>query len=156
MLKPSLQDALRALVIAILIALLCYLILLTGTWQPSVMLTVASSAVSALLAGILVQLRFAPQSDNATSATPVTLFVGNLAFRTTPEELQTLFAPFGPIHSLRIMKDRMTRRPRGFAFVELDGKQAARAISKLHDSEFNGRKLRVNESTKSAGGQDQA
>ncbi len=74
-----------------------------------------------------------------------TIFVGNLAFKASPDELNELFSKYGNVHSVRIMKDRATRRPRGFAFVEMNERGAAKAIKKLDGMEFLGRNLRVNE-----------
>lgn len=74
-----------------------------------------------------------------------TIFVGNLAFKANSEQLRELFAKYGNVHTVRIMTDRMTRRPRGFAFVEMDEKPSAKAIKALNGKEFMGRELRVNE-----------
>jgi len=74
-----------------------------------------------------------------------TIFVGNLAFKVNRDELRRLFEEYGTVHSVRIMTDRVTRRPRGFAFVEMDEKAVAAAIKGLDGKEFYGRNLRVNE-----------
>lgn len=73
-----------------------------------------------------------------------TVYVGNLAFKATRDELRALFEPYGTVHSVRIMTDRQTRKPRGFGFVEMDGAGADAAIEALDGSEFCGRALRVN------------
>jgi RNA recognition motif-containing protein len=82
------------------------------------------------------------------------LFVGNLSFDTTPDQLRELFAETGEVVSVTVPTDRDTGRPRGFAFVELSTpEQAAAATEKLNGRELGGRALRVNEATeKSAGG----
>lgn len=74
-----------------------------------------------------------------------TLFVGNLAFKANRHELNKLFSQHGQVHSVRLMTDRVTRKPRGFGFVEMAAKDAAAAIEALNDFEFFGRQLRVNE-----------
>lgn len=74
-----------------------------------------------------------------------TVFVGNLSFKATEEELRDLFTPYGSVHASRIMRDRKTRRPRGFGFVEMPHPQAKRAIKALDGKELHGRKLRVRE-----------
>ena len=71
------------------------------------------------------------------------VFVGNLSYRATREDLEGLFAPFGMVHSSRIMTDRVTRRPRGFGFVEMDGAAASKAIGALDGKEFLGRTIKV-------------
>ena len=72
------------------------------------------------------------------------LYVGNLAWATTDEDLQTLFSEFGSVASATVITDRETGRSRGFGFVELeDGAEAA--IEALNGQDHNGRPLRVNE-----------
>lgn len=73
------------------------------------------------------------------------VFVGNLAFKVSGDELKDLFARYGTVHNVRIMVDRATRRPRGFGFVEMDEAGAEAAIKALDGADFHGRTLRVNE-----------
>ncbi len=78
------------------------------------------------------------------------LFVGNLAFATTEEQLYAAFSEFGRIVKVRMVSDLETGKPRGFAFVEFEDPQAAlSAIRNMNDYEINGRKLRVNFSNSS-------
>jgi len=77
---------------------------------------------------------------------PTKLYVGNLAFQTTSEELQELFAQAGTVESASVVEDRMTGRSRGFAFVEMATKEeAATAIDQFNGKEVGGRALKVNE-----------
>jgi len=81
------------------------------------------------------------------------LFVGNLDFATTPEQLRELFGELGEIVSVTIPSDRLTGRARGFAFVEFaNGADAASAAQKLDGSELGGRAIRVNEATERPAG----
>ena len=74
------------------------------------------------------------------------LFVGNLAFDTTEDALRELFSPLGELQQVKIMTDRDTGKPRGFAFVEMSqDDDAAKAIAALNGKEFGGRALTVNE-----------
>lgn len=74
------------------------------------------------------------------------IFVGNMSFQTTEEDLRGLFQPFGEITRVNIPTDRDTGRPRGFAFVEMaSASEANAAISALNGKELDGRQLRVNE-----------
>ncbi len=74
------------------------------------------------------------------------LFVGNLPFQTSEDDLQTLFAQAGPVESVRVMRDQATGRARGFAFVEMSTPEAARtAIERFNQTDFGGRALAVNE-----------
>jgi cold-inducible RNA-binding protein len=74
------------------------------------------------------------------------LYVGNLAFQTTSQELQELFAAAGTVESASVVEDRDTGRSRGFAFVEMSTKEeAAAAIDQFNGKEVGGRALKVNE-----------
>ena len=74
------------------------------------------------------------------------LFVGNLSFNTAEGRLQELFESIGPVDSVNIVRDQMTGRARGFAFVEMQSDEAAQnAIQKLNETELDGRRIAVNE-----------
>ncbi len=73
------------------------------------------------------------------------LYVGNLPFSATDEEVTQLFSQHGTVHSVALINDRETGRPRGFGFVEMDDDAAMAAIQALDGHEMNGRALRVNE-----------
>ena len=82
------------------------------------------------------------------------LFVGNLPFSTDERRLEELFAAVGPVDTVNIVRDQMTGRARGFAFVEMQTDEAAQtAIQRLNDTDLDGRKIAVNEARpKPAGG----
>jgi RNA recognition motif-containing protein len=74
------------------------------------------------------------------------LYVGNLPYEVTENDLQELFGGVGTVASVSVMRDRETGRARGFAFVEMATEaDAQNAIDKLHDRPFGGRTLTVNE-----------
>jgi len=74
------------------------------------------------------------------------IFVGNLAFSTTDQDLRQLFEPFGVVDEIRVIMDRDTGRSKGFGFVEMpDGTAARTAMAKLQGQEMEGRTLTVNE-----------
>jgi cold-inducible RNA-binding protein len=74
------------------------------------------------------------------------IFVGNLSFQTTQDELHAAFAQYGAVERVNIVTDRDTGQPRGFAFVEMTDRSAAEtAISQLNGADMNGRALNVNE-----------
>jgi RNA recognition motif-containing protein len=74
------------------------------------------------------------------------LYVGNLAFATSSQELQELFAQAGTVQSASVIEDRDTGRSRGFGFVEMSSKEEGEAaIAQLNGKEINGRALNVNE-----------
>jgi len=74
------------------------------------------------------------------------IFVGNLNFQTTQEELKAAFAQYGTVERVNIVTDRDTGQPRGFAFVEMTDRSAAEtAIAQLNGADLNGRAMNVNE-----------
>ena len=74
------------------------------------------------------------------------LYVGNLAFQTTSQDLQQLFGQAGTVHSASVVEDRDTGRSRGFAFVEMSTEEEAdSAIQQFNGKEVSGRFLKVNE-----------
>ena len=73
------------------------------------------------------------------------LFVGNLPWSVTDQDLEEMFAPFGSVDSAKVITDRETGRSRGFGFVEMPDDPARSAIEDLNDSEIQGRKLTVNQ-----------
>jgi len=75
----------------------------------------------------------------------VNIFVGNLAFTTSEQDLRQLFEPYGTVDTIRIMTDRETGRSRGFGFVEMpDNRAAQTAIDALNGTSLAGRALTVN------------
>lgn len=74
------------------------------------------------------------------------LYVGNLAFQTTDQDLQALFSQVGSVESISLVTDRDTGRPRGFGFVEMGSRaEGEAAINKFNGTEVGGRSLTVNE-----------
>ena len=73
------------------------------------------------------------------------LYVGNLPFTATDEEIATMFGQHGSVHSVALINDRETGRPRGFGFVEVDDSAVQTMIQALDGKELGGRTLRVNE-----------
>jgi cold-inducible RNA-binding protein len=74
------------------------------------------------------------------------LFVGNLSFSTTEQDLTSIFSQYGSVETVNVITDRMTGQPRGFAFVEMSNRnEAEKAISVLNGSDLQGRTLNVNE-----------
>jgi RNA recognition motif-containing protein len=73
------------------------------------------------------------------------LYVGNLPWSATEDDIRELFATVGEVQSANLILDRETKRSRGFAFVEMSQEDAERAISQLNGKDFQGRDLRINE-----------
>ena len=74
------------------------------------------------------------------------IYIGNLSFDTTEDQLHQAFEGFGEVSTVKIITDRDSGQPRGFAFVEMSAKsEAIAALSGLNGQELNGRSLKVNE-----------
>ena len=82
------------------------------------------------------------------------IYVGNLSWQMTEDDLRSLFEQYGTVSSVKIVKDRETGRSRGFGFVDMpDDNQGQQALTSLYETEVMGRKIIVNESqTKPEGG----
>ncbi len=73
------------------------------------------------------------------------LYVGNLSFDATTADVRTAFEAFGAVHDVSLVNDRVTGRPRGFGFVEMDTAQAVTAIEQLNGKDLGGRAITVDE-----------
>lgn len=80
------------------------------------------------------------------------IYVGNLPWRTTADDLRALFESYGPVENSRIVTDRETGRSRGFGFVDMaDDEAGKKAIAELHNYDYGGRPLTVNEALSKQG-----
>ena len=153
LLKP--QQLTLLLITTVILAIVGWLLAeFTGLSQLSPTSALITGAIIGSLLGITLFQLLDGRPQNASSSNggssvssgeKMTIFVGNLAFKANSDQLSDLFSQYGVVSHVRIMMDRVTRRPRGFGFVEMDGKGAKKAIQALDGSEFMGRPLRVNE-----------
>lgn len=81
-----------------------------------------------------------------------TIYVGNLPFSATEDEVRQLFSQYGTVHSVKLISDRESGRPRGFGFVEMSSEEAPAAIDAINGMDMGGRSLRVNEARAREGG----
>jgi cold-inducible RNA-binding protein len=87
-----------------------------------------------------------PQGKKVKKQMTMKLYVGNLAFETSSNDLQTLFAQAGTVESVSLIEDRETGRSRGFGFVEMSTKEeGAKAVEQFNGKDLAGRTLKVNE-----------
>jgi cold-inducible RNA-binding protein len=85
-------------------------------------------------------------ADRERKNTQMKLYVGNLSFNTSAQDLSELFASVGTVQSANVIEDRDTGRSRGFGFVEMSSQEEGQnAISELNGKEVDGRELKVNE-----------
>jgi RNA recognition motif-containing protein len=78
------------------------------------------------------------------------IYVGNLPYTFTESDVRDLFEPFGMVHSVKLVSDRETGKPRGFGFVQMDDDAALSAIGDLNGKQVGGRSLRINEAQERA------
>ena len=83
------------------------------------------------------------------------IFVGNLAFSATEDEVRALFEKHGAVLSVSLITDRATGRPRGFGFVEMEPADADKAIKALEGVDLGGRSIHVSEARERRGGGDE-
>lgn len=84
---------------------------------------------------------------------PTKLYVGNLAYSVTNEDLEALFSQAGKVESAVVVTDKFSGQSRGFGFVEMaDSNEAAKAIEEFNETELKGRAIRVNEARPREGG----
>lgn len=92
------------------------------------------------------QKRVVPADSNTRIHMAVKLYVGNLPYTTTDDDLKELFAPYGTVVSATVITDRDSGRSKGFGFVEMETEEEAKAaIEALNGKDFGGRNLVVNE-----------
>jgi len=133
---------------------LCLAVILSQTgWinQNSIILAILCALIGHTLASFTHQTENVAASEGGDiSAQRLTLYVGNLLYRTRKEDLVDLFSQFGEVHSARIILDKDSKKPAGYGFVELDAEVAEKAVNDLNGSQFQGRLLKVSEAKRSS------
>lgn len=144
---PTFKNIIKSLIIALILSIASYFLFLYLNLNElgSARLLSYVVLVSAFIAGVLVA---TPMMITFSTSNEASVFVGNLAFKANAGDLRELFEEYGEIQGVRVMTDRATRRPKGFAFVEMDKKGAKIAIAELDGSEFFGRDIKVNFATR--------
>ena len=144
---PTFKNIIKSAVIALILSTAGYFLFpyLNVTELPPARLLAYSVLIGSFFAGILVVM---PMEFNLASSNEASIFIGNLAFKAGANDLRELFEEYGEVLGVRVMTDRATRRPKGFAFVEMDKKGAKAAIADLNGTEFFGRDIKVNFATR--------
>lgn len=148
---PSPAVYFGSLFIAALVAYVLYWILQAQNLASNGLVLLAAGLLIGHVLGACAQPSATQKKTNTPSQTTaepgdtISLYVGNLAYRAQRSELHALFSQYGQVNSVRIMTDRATRRPRGYAFVEMESNAAREALSQLDNTEFCERNLRVSE-----------
>ncbi|GIU25772.1 MULTISPECIES: RNA-binding protein [unclassified Shewanella] len=104
----------------------------------------------AIIASVIFSLQSKTPASTTNSNEPysgptMTLYVGNLPYRVHEGEVKSLFSEFGPVNSVRLVRDRKTGRRKGFGFIEMSEAGAKKAMAKLNEFDFQERTLKVRE-----------
>lgn len=142
-LLPSLRIIGFSLAISLAIGIIGYFLLgsinssITDAVRYQTYILMAGALFGAIIMQVIHEIQNRP-------AEVVSLFIGNLPFRASNQQLRQVFSEHGTVHNIRLMTDKVTRKPRGFGFVEMNKNHAKAAIKMLDGHEFMGRELKVN------------
>lgn len=139
---PTAKYFIKSLIIAFVLGFIAYL--LAPVLNINNLDTAHGFAYGVLSGAIIGALLAATHVMLASAAKVESIFIGNLAFKASSGAVRELFEQYGDVHAVRLMTDRVTRKPRGFGFVEMRHKDAVAAIRALNGKEFQGRELKVN------------
>ena len=144
---PTSKNIIKTVITAFILAIITYFVVpvLDLGELGAARLATYSILIGAVITGIVVSTSL---ELNLFTGDQVSIFIGNLAFKANANDLRELFSSYGNVQNVRVMTDRATRRPKGFAFVEMDKKGAKAAIAELDGSEFFGRDIKVNYATR--------
>ncbi len=144
---PTSKNIIKTVITAFILAIITYFVVpvLDLGELGAARLATYSILIGAVFTGIVVSTSL---ELNLFTGDQVSIFIGNLAFKANANDLRELFSSYGNVQNVRVMTDRATRRPKGFAFVEMDKKGAKAAIAELDGSEFFGRDIKVNYATR--------
>ncbi len=113
--------------------------------MPTASLFATGIILGTLFGGILTALVHKPATTTVDEAASSNIYVGNLPFNAGQDDVKNLFAPYGQVIDIRLVKDRRSKRFKGYGFVEMDSEGAKAAIKQLDGADYAGRTLRVNE-----------
>jgi len=132
-------------IVAAILAIVAFFVFSTTSATPA--LIAAFVFVSAFIAPLVNRTKSPRSAGSSSEANDdvKTLYVGNLPYRANETAVRELFANYGTVESVRLMKDKHTGKRRGFGFVEMSSDDLEKAISALNDSEFQQRTLKVRE-----------
>lgn len=140
----------KLLVAALVASLVGYFIVAAINPQdvPAASLFATGMLLGALFGGILTALMHKPAAVATEETTSSNIYVGNLPFNAGQDDVKNLFSPYGEVIDIRLVRDRRSKRFKGYGFVEMDSAGAAAAIKQLDGADYAGRTLRVNEAKK--------
>lgn len=133
-------------VIAAIFAIIAFFVFSTISATPAIIAVFVfiSAFVAPLISGSADRSQTVASSGSSNDDLK-TLYVGNLPYRANEAAVRDLFANYGNVESVRLMKDKHTGKRRGFGFVEMSANDLEKAIAALNDTEFQQRTLKVRE-----------
>jgi len=136
----------KLLIAALVSSIVGYFILAAIDPQgvPAASLFATGMLLGALFGGILTALVHKPASATAEEPASSNIYVGNLPFNAGQDDVKNLFSPYGQVLDIRLVRDRRSKRFKGYGFVEMDSAGAKAAIEQLDGADYAGRTLRVN------------
>ena len=145
----SVSCFVKLFIVAIVASLAGYYVLSAIDPQgvPVASLFATGITLGVLFGGLLVALASKPAAASQEEGTS-NIYVGNLPFNAGQDDVKNLFSPFGNVADIRLVKDRRSKRFKGYGFVEMDAAGAREAIKQLDGNDYAGRTLRVNEAKK--------
>jgi len=115
---------------------------------PDASLFATGIIIGTIFGGMLVALYPSTETTSNNSSSTSNIYVGNLPFNAGQDDIKNIFSPYGEVIDIRMVKDRRSKRFKGYAFVEMVSAGAEAAIKQLNDTDYAGRTLRVNEAKK--------
>ena len=150
----SFSCFIKLFVVSLLASLLAYFVVSAMGMDtvPAGSLVATGILIGSIFGGLLVALTPKPEpaevSNDSSSNATSNIYVGNLPFNAGSDDVKNLFAPYGEVVDIRLVKDRRSKRFKGYGFVEMNAEGAASAIQHLDGTDYAGRTLRVNEAKK--------
>jgi len=146
----SFSCFMQLLIVSAVLALLGYYAqpFLGMTHAPAASVFASGLMLGCIIGGLGVALRSSAGSTGASNSGAQNIYVGNLPFNAGKNDVKNILAPYGEVIEVRMVKDRRSRSPKGYAFVEMAARDAKTAINQLNGTEYAGRTLRINEAKK--------
>lgn len=135
----------KSFLIVLIVAIIGAVALSQFATPLSAIVFVAGAIIASLVFKFVPETSSSHASEEQYVGPTMTLYVGNLPYRVHEGEVKVLFGEFGPVNSVRLVRDRKTGRRKGFGFVEMSESGAQKAMVKLNDYNFQERTLKVRE-----------
>ncbi len=149
----SISCFIKLLAVSVIVSLVGYLLgnMFGFTGVPAGSVLATGLFIGSVFGGLLVALAPKSVAGNAAdsdSGESSNIYVGNLPFNAGEDDVKNIFSPYGAVLDIRLVKDRRSKRFKGYGFVEMSASGAKAAIENLDGTDYAGRTLRINEAKK--------